>query len=759
MSRNKDAITHQMNFVQHSVTHTQSARHVSHGLPQNMSGRTRREGSSSPQPHSHTRSHSAGLDHGLRKAGDIPYDNKGGSAWLWVTYVLESDKATQTAATALLIQQGHPHDQREIPLQTAHNVITQIHAIMRCPMQEEVTADLFASYETRTSGMVDYEDYVTGIQFTLARLKDLYQPFRVPSSVVVRRKRGHAWQLYEKVKKLGAGAYGEVFLAKQRSSGRHYVLKSLRTTKDPAKNAELIEQFKSEFDIVRKLHHLCVLRVFEMFVNPHVIVMEFASGGDLVSQVNKATAPQSEEWIAGVLSQVLSAVSYCHDRGVAHQDLKPDNILLSEPVVKTVDKSGFFGKSKVQENVPSVVVSDFGQASVFGFGDGKAGFQMGDPRYSSPAAWKHEFEIANDIWSAGATLYELLSGGALPFIGVPMSLKEFADKDMWDRMYKAVCRPNQEPNYDLLSNCSKEARDLVRRMLEKDSRKRPTAAQCLKHPWFEKMRLKREKGQGKLFDAAFGIRICHRCTLQKHELAMLNVFMMNIENTQLSASRYIFDMVDESHTGFVSLEHMKKGLDKVGLRGEELSLKLYKAAGVNTSRMLEFDDFVLACWDPSVLSKDSLESLFVSVFARLDNQAIGHLTRSGLRYIFPDAIVQDISRTIANGRDKINYAEFRDFFVNLFATEARVVIDGLKSAIASGDRFGTLASIGNSGSSVSRAKEQCRQIEKLLRLRGAEQHQQQQDVVTPQVPTGVSQTSANKRSSLSVDEQLIFYAK
>jgi len=172
---------------------------------------------------------------------------------------------------------------------------------MRCPLQEDVTANLFAA---SSDGMVDFDDYVTGIQFTLARLKDLYQPFRVPSSVVVRRKRGHAWKLYEKVKKLGAGAYGEVYLATQRSSGRYYVLKSLRTTSDDKKNAELVEQFKSEFDIVRKLHHLCVLRVFEMFVNPNVIVMEFASGGALYDYLQKAEGQKSEEWIAAVIAQV-----------------------------------------------------------------------------------------------------------------------------------------------------------------------------------------------------------------------------------------------------------------------------------------------------------------------------------------------------------------------------------------------------------------------------------------------------------------------
>merc|ERR1719198_2186832 len=107
----------------------------------------------------------------------------------------------------------------------------------------------------------------------------------------------------------------------------------------------------------------------------------------------------------------------------------------------------------------------------------------------------------------------------------------------------------------------------------------------------------------------------------------------------------------------------------MGLRGDELAVRLYKAAGVNQTRMLEFDDFVLACWDPSVVSNESLEALFVSVFARLDNQGIGYLTRSGLRYIFPDAIVHDIMKNLAQGTDQIYYEEFRNFYVTLFANE------------------------------------------------------------------------------------------
>jgi len=122
----------------------------------------------------------------------------------------------------------------------------------------------------------------------------------------------------------------------------------------------------------------------------------------LISSRPAIRGVHSEEWIAGVIEQVLGAVSYCHDRGVAHQDLKPDNILLSAPVEQ--QRKGVFRSRLV---VPSVVVSDFGQAAMFGFSkDHGGGFKIGDPRYASPDAWKQQFSMANDVWAVGVTLYE-----------------------------------------------------------------------------------------------------------------------------------------------------------------------------------------------------------------------------------------------------------------------------------------------------------------------------------------------------------------
>merc|ERR1712135_197972 len=98
---------------------------------------------------------------------------------------------------------------------------------------------------------------------------------------------------------------------------------------------------------------------------------------------------------------------------MVHNDLKPDNILLERLPTSSMD-------------VPRVMVGDFGQAAVFGMP------QPGDPRYCSPEA--HRMALGQggvpgfkgDVYMLGVTLYELLSGGNLPYIEQPCTLSQYS---------------------------------------------------------------------------------------------------------------------------------------------------------------------------------------------------------------------------------------------------------------------------------------------------------------------------------------------
>ncbi len=260
--------------------------------------------------------------------GDPPVSNRQGGGWLWVSYTLSNNESLTEGATALLQERGEVDERGKAPdritAEVAQAVVQRVHQMLECPLDSKtiVWANLTRSISIR--------EFKTGLGTLLKTLRAQYQQFRVSANIIVRTKRGHVWDNYDKGTRIGSGAFGDVYIATQRVSGRKYVIKVLRVTnKNPRKDAELIDNFKSEFDITRNLHHLNIVRAFEMFADPYAMVIEFAGGGALFDFISKTEdeGVRTEEWVAGILEQVLGAVSYCHDRGIAHQDLKPDNIL------------------------------------------------------------------------------------------------------------------------------------------------------------------------------------------------------------------------------------------------------------------------------------------------------------------------------------------------------------------------------------------------------------------------------------------------
>ena len=237
-------------------------------------------------------------------------------------------------------------------------------------------------------------------------------------------------------------------------------------------------------------------------------------------------------------------------------------------------------------------------------------------------------------------------------------------------MKSAVCNADLQPDWGCLEGCSPEALDLLYWMLQKDEGTRPTAAQCLEHPWFALMRQRR--GAQKMDQTErenFVVQMAHRAQMPKHERALVNVLLMNVENTRLQDSRNLFESLDVEHSGFVSLEKLTNYLVDKKLPSRTAK-DLFSACGVVSTRNLEFDDFVLACWDPKNLDAQELNSLLLACFLRLDEERRGYLTRASLRFIFPEAVLADLWRATNPSPDTgITFEEFRDFFAGIMDRE------------------------------------------------------------------------------------------
>lgn len=89
--------------------------------------------------------------------------------------------------------------------------------------------------------------------------------------------------------------------------------------------------FQTEMNLLRKLDHPNILKLFEVFEDQkkYFLVTEYCKGGELFEEiVSKVTF--SEHDAARIISQVLKGITYCHGIGIVHRDLKPENLLIDK---------------------------------------------------------------------------------------------------------------------------------------------------------------------------------------------------------------------------------------------------------------------------------------------------------------------------------------------------------------------------------------------------------------------------------------------
>jgi thioredoxin-like negative regulator of GroEL len=195
---------------------------------------------------------------------------------------------------------------------------------------------------------------------------------------------------YEVVKFLGQGSMGTVLHARHRELKREVALKvlSLAASNDP----DSVERFRRESEAVARLDHPNIVRLYERgrADGIHYFAMELVKGIPLDAVIRRERMPYAEA--ARLISQCAHAIDYAHGIGILHRDLKPANILLEDS-----------GRARV---------TDFGLAHI----DQKAtltsaGTVVGTPLYLAPEVARGERgSRRSDIYSLGATLYELATG-------------------------------------------------------------------------------------------------------------------------------------------------------------------------------------------------------------------------------------------------------------------------------------------------------------------------------------------------------------
>lgn len=265
---------------------------------------------------------------------------------------------------------------------------------------------------------------------------------------------GEGMQLgkYEIGRTLGEGNFGKVKFAKDLQTGHPFAVKILEKTR--ILNLNISDQIKREICTLKILKHPNVVRLHEVLASKSKIymILEYVNGGELFDRI--ATKGKLSEAAARKLfQQLVDGVSYCHDKGVYHRDLKLENVL--------VDEKG------------NIKISDFGLSALPQHlrDDGLLHTTCGSPNYVAPEILNNRGYdgAASDTWSCGVILYVILTG-YLPFDDRNLAV-------LYQKIFKGDA---QMPKW-----LSPGAKSLLRRILDPNPRTRITMAEIKEDEWFK----------------------------------------------------------------------------------------------------------------------------------------------------------------------------------------------------------------------------------------------------------------------------------
>lgn len=257
---------------------------------------------------------------------------------------------------------------------------------------------------------------------------------------------------YEIGRTLGEGNFGKVKYAKDVQTGHPFAVKILEKTR--IKNLNFSDQIKREIATLKILKHPNVVRLHEVLASKTKIymILEYVNGGELFDTI-ASKGKLSESNGRKMFQQLIDGVSYCHDKGVYHRDLKLENVL--------VDAKG------------SIKISDFGLSALPQHlrDDGLLHTTCGSPNYVAPEILSNRgYDGAtSDTWSCGVILYVILTG-YLPFDDRNLAV-------LYQKIFKGEM---QLPKW-----LSSGAKSLIKRILDPNPKTRITMADIKEDEWFK----------------------------------------------------------------------------------------------------------------------------------------------------------------------------------------------------------------------------------------------------------------------------------
>lgn len=432
-------------------------------------------------------------------------------------------------------------------------------------------------------------------------------------------------------KKLGEGSYGSVSKCKNKSTGVTRAVKSIG--KSQMKN---LDRFHQEIAIMKMMDHPNICKLFESFEDNRKIylVMELCLGGELFDRIIDS-GHFTESQAAMTMQHMFRAIYYMHESHICHRDLKPENFL-------------FVTKDPIDKCILKVI--DFGLACTYETGQ-VLSTKAGTPYYVAPQVLAGKYDQLSDLWSLGVIMYVLLCGYP-PFHGD-------TDADVLAKVRLG--------NFSFAAadwkNISEDAKNLIRMLLKMNPKDRHTAEQALNHVWVKNKAPKAENvnlNSSGLVANLRGFR-----SQNKLKKAALHVIASQLGESQIKALRDTFMALDNNGDGLLTVNELKEGLAKAGLKEIPADLQqIMEEVDSDGSGVIDYTEFLAATLDKKVYMS---EDVCWQAFRIFDRDGDGKISQDEIKEVLKDSDVQnaaakDMAELLAdidkNGDGEIDFEEF-----------------------------------------------------------------------------------------------------
>jgi len=470
--------------------------------------------------------------------------------------------------------------------------------------------------------------------------------------------------LYDTGKELGRGTFGTTYLCTKRKESAEeaklhtYAVKVI--LKSSLQGDGDIEDVKREvkiMDVLKGKSHVVGLEGAFEDKKSVKLVLELCAGGELFERII-SKKHYSEKDASAIVRQMLEVVGACHVNGIIHRDLKPENFLFSS-----------------EHEDSELKVTDFGLSTFYRHGQ-RFTEVVGSAYYIAPEVLQRGYGPPCDIWSVGVIMYITLCGRP-PFFGRTESA-------VFNNIMKAKQRLEENFKREPWPQISKEAKDLIKKMLHMDPQARITAAQALAHDWVRK--------DGVAPDVPLDVNVVQSLKdftgySKLKQLALRHV-AMTYSDEEIRDIRDQFSLMDKDGTGTLSLDEMIQALQNMQLGenqtrnpiGEEEIKEIVKAMDYDGDGEIDYMEFVTAALHITQQQRgdrDAWQNRIRSAFDKIDSDGNGFIDAKELEEELkasgesPETIKELIKEYDQDGDGFIDFNEFSAILRNRAASRAR----------------------------------------------------------------------------------------